>query len=59
LFIHSIDVGGDGGYALGTRLLAAAQYRLAQLAGTGRLEPDESMRLQQVFADAPDDEATS
>jgi hypothetical protein len=39
------------GYALGTRLLAAAQYRLAQLAGTGRLEPDESLRLQQVLAD--------
>ena len=39
------------GYALGTRLLAAAQYRLATLAGTGRLEPDESMRLQHVLAD--------
>jgi hypothetical protein len=39
------------GYALGTRLLAAAQYRLATLAGTGRLEPDESMRLQHVLAE--------
>jgi hypothetical protein len=39
------------GYAIGTRLLAAVQYRLAQLVGTGRLEPNESMRLQQVLAD--------
>jgi hypothetical protein len=34
-------------YALGTREVAAAQYRLAELAGTGRLDPDESMRLQE------------
>jgi hypothetical protein len=39
------------GYAIGTRLLAAVQYRLARLAGTGRLDPDESMRLQHVLAD--------
>ena len=39
------------GYALGARLLAAVQYRLATLAGTGRLDPDESMRLQHVLAD--------
>ena len=39
------------GYAHGTRLLAAVQYRLATLAGTGRLDPDESMRLQHVLAD--------
>jgi hypothetical protein len=39
------------GYALGTRLLAAVQYRLATLAGTGRLDSDESMRLQHVLAD--------
>jgi hypothetical protein len=39
------------GYALGTRLLASVQYRLATLALTGRLEPDESMRLQHVLAD--------
>jgi hypothetical protein len=39
------------GYAIGARLLAAVQYRLAQLAGTGRLDPDESMRLQEVLAD--------
>jgi hypothetical protein len=34
------------GYATGTRLLAAMQYRLAELAGTGHLDPDESMSLQ-------------
>jgi hypothetical protein len=39
------------GYALGTRLLAAVQYRLATLAGTGRLDPGESMRLQHVLYD--------
>jgi hypothetical protein len=33
-------------YATGTKLLAAMQYRLAELAGTGRLDPDESMSLQ-------------
>ena len=39
------------GYATGTKLLAEAQYRLAELAGTDRLDPDESMRLQEVLAD--------
>ena len=34
------------GYATGTKLLAEMQYRLAELAGTGRLDPDESMSLQ-------------
>ena len=34
------------GYATGTKLLAAVQYRLAELAGTRRLDPDESMSLQ-------------
>jgi hypothetical protein len=34
------------GYATGTKLLAEAQYRLAELAGTDRLDPDESMSLQ-------------
>jgi hypothetical protein len=34
------------GYATGTKLLAETQYRLAELAGTGRLDPDESMSLQ-------------
>jgi hypothetical protein len=33
-------------YATGTKLLAAMQCRLAELAGTGRLDPDESMSLQ-------------
>jgi len=33
-------------YANATQVLAATQYRLAELAGTGRLDPDESMSLQ-------------
>ncbi len=40
------------GYAVGARLLAAVQHRLAQLAGTARPDLDESMRLQHVLADA-------
>lgn len=32
---------------VGTQLLAATQYRLGELAGTGRLDPDESMQLQE------------
>jgi hypothetical protein len=36
-------------FAVGTRLLADVQYRLGELAGTGRLDPDESMRLQEVL----------
>jgi len=39
------------GYATGAKLLAEAQYRLAELAGTDRLDPDESMSLQEVLAD--------
>jgi hypothetical protein len=38
------------GYAAAMRLLAALQYRLAELAGTGRLDADESMRLQTSLA---------
>jgi hypothetical protein len=34
------------GYATGTKLLAETQYRLAELAGAGQLDPDESMSLQ-------------
>jgi hypothetical protein len=33
-------------YANGTQVLAATQYRLAELAGTGRLDAEESMSLQ-------------
>jgi hypothetical protein len=33
-------------YAKATQVLAATQYRLAELAGTGRLDADESMSLQ-------------
>lgn len=34
-------------FAMGTQVLAAAQYRLAELAGTGQLNPDESISLQE------------
>jgi len=33
-------------YATGSQLLAATQYRIAELAASGRLDPDESMSLQ-------------
>jgi hypothetical protein len=33
-------------YATATQRLATMQYRLGELAGTGQLDPDESMRLQ-------------
>jgi hypothetical protein len=33
-------------YATGTQVLAGLQYRLGELAGTGRLDPEESMSLQ-------------
>ena len=33
-------------YPNGTQVLAATQYGFAELAGTGRLDPDESMSLQ-------------
>ena len=52
MFCHSdIADRAKHGYAVGTRLLAAVQYRLAALAGTGRLDPEESMRLQLVLDD--------
>jgi hypothetical protein len=34
------------GYATGAQQLAGMQYRLAELAGTGRLDPEESRSLQ-------------
>jgi hypothetical protein len=49
--IHDTADRAKHGYAIGTRLLAHLQYRLADLAGTGRLDPGESMRLQRVLAD--------
>jgi hypothetical protein len=38
------------GYATGTHLISAVQHHLAQLAGTGRLDPEESMFLQEGLA---------
>lgn len=35
------------GFATIARQLATMQYRLGELAGTGQLDPDESMRLQE------------
>jgi hypothetical protein len=44
--VHDIADRAKHRYATGTKLLAAMQYRLAELAGTGRLDADESMSLQ-------------
>jgi hypothetical protein len=44
--VHNIADRAKHGYATATQLLAATQYRLGELAGTGRLDPDESMSLQ-------------
>ena len=44
--VHDIADRAKHWYARATQVLAATQYRLAELAGTGRLDPDESMSLQ-------------
>jgi len=44
--MHDIADRAKHGYAEGTKLVAETQYRLAELAGTGQLDPDESMDLQ-------------
>ena len=44
--VHDIADRAKHGYATGTQRLATMQYRLGELAGTGQLDPDESMRLQ-------------
>jgi hypothetical protein len=44
--VHDIADRAKHRYAIGAKLLAAMQYRLAELAGTGRLDADESIRLQ-------------
>jgi hypothetical protein len=44
--LHDIADRAKHAYATGTQVLAVMQYRLAELAGTGRLDPDESMSLQ-------------
>jgi hypothetical protein len=36
-------------FAVGTQLIASVQYRLGELAGTGRLDPEESFRIQEVL----------
>ena len=45
--VHDIADRAKHAYATGTQLLAAMQYRLAELAGTGRLDPGELMHLQE------------
>src|SRR5260370_19474944 len=45
--VHDIADRAKHGYATGTQVLAALQYRLGELAGTGQIDPDESMRLQE------------
>jgi hypothetical protein len=49
--IYDIADRAKHGYAIGTRLLAHLQYRIADLAVTGRFDPGESIRLQRVLAD--------
>jgi hypothetical protein len=44
--VHDIADRAKHCYATGTKLLADTQYRLGELAGMGRLHPDESMSLQ-------------
>jgi hypothetical protein len=44
--VHDIADRAKYAYAKATQLLAATQYRLGELAGTRRLDPDESMSLQ-------------
>lgn len=44
--VHDIADQAKHAYATGTQVLADLQYRLAELAGTGRIDPDESMSLQ-------------
>jgi hypothetical protein len=49
MHFHDYDVIADAAkcaYARGTKMIADMQYRLAELAGTGRLGPEESMALQ-------------
>ncbi|MGV0069428.1 hypothetical protein ACRU44_17005 [Mycobacterium colombiense] len=45
--VHDIADRAKHAYAEGTQLLAATHYRLAELAGTGRLDPDASISLQE------------
>lgn len=44
--VHGIADQAKYSYALASQLLASTQYRLAELAGTGQLDPKESKRLQ-------------
>ena len=44
--VHDIADRAKHAYALGTQLVAQTHYRLAELAGLGLLDPDESMSLQ-------------
>ncbi len=44
--VHAIADRAKHGFALGTHYLATTQYRLAELAGSGRIDPEESMSLQ-------------
>jgi hypothetical protein len=45
--VHDIADRAKHAYAEATQLLAATHYRLAELAGIGRLDPDESISLQE------------
>ncbi len=47
------EVADEAKYAFArvSKLIANMQYRLAELGGTGELDPDESMRLQETLVD--------
>jgi hypothetical protein len=49
--VHDIADRAKYAYAAGTKVLADIQYRLGELAGTGRLDPGESKRLQRQVVD--------
>lgn len=49
MYFHDYDLVADRAkyaYARGTKMIADMQYRLGELAGTGRLDPEESKALQ-------------
>jgi len=47
--VHDIADRAKHSYAVGTKMIAEMQYRLAELAGTGQLDREVSMDLQQAL----------
>ena len=50
-YIHVVADEAKHAFAVGSQIIAETQYRLAELAGTGRLDPDESFDLQKDLVD--------